>query len=383
MKEYLRSLDLQREATKKSIFLFGPRQTGKTHLLLKQFPHSPYYNLLKSETFFRLSGNPGLLRQELLSSPPEGGTPVIIDEIQKLPILLDEVHDLIESMGLTFILTGSSPRKLKRGGANLLGGRARIRNLYPLSYKEIPDFSLMRAINFGTLPSIYLSDDPEEDLFAYCGVYLQEEIQAEGLSRRIENFSRFLRSAAAMNGQELNFENVSRDLSIPSRTVREYFYILSDTLVGRMIEPFQKTVKRKAVSRSKFYFFDVGVANVLSSRFRIESGSELFGSAFEHLILNEIIAYLNYSRDRRTVTFWRDRSGHEVDFLIGNSCAIEVKGSKMVQNKHLNGLILLSEEIPLKHKIVVSLDLNSRIIGDIRILPWKVFFEELWAGVYV
>lgn len=374
---------MQREAATKSIFLFGPRQTGKTHLLQKQFPSSPYYNLLKSNTFFRLSGYPGLLRQELKSSPPEAGIPVIIDEIQKLPILLDEVHELIESMGLTFILTGSSPRKLKRGGANLLGGRARMRNLFPLSYNEIIDFSLMRAINFGTLPSIYLSDDPEEDLFAYCGVYLQEEIQAEGLSRRIENFSRFLRSAAVMNGQELNFENVSRDLSIPSRTVREYFYILSDTLIGRMIEPFQKTVKRKAVSRSKFYFFDVGVANILSSRFRIEPGSELFGSAFEHLILNEIIAWLHYSRDRRSVTFWRDRSGHEVDFLIGDSCAIEVKGSKMVQNKHLNGLILLAEEIPLKHKIVVSLDLNPRIIGDIRILPWKIFFEELWAGVYV
>jgi len=305
------------------------------------------------------------MREELAANPPEKGRPVIIDEIQKLPILLDEIHDLIESEGLIFILTGSSPRKLKRGEANLLGGRARMKQLYPLTYKELTDFDLIRALNYGTIPSIYLSDEPEEDLFAYCGVYLQEEIQAEGISRKIVNFSRFLRSAATMNGQELNFENIAGDLNLPARTVREYFLILSDTLVGNIIEPFKKTVKRKAVSRSKFYFFDIGVANILANRFQIKAGSALFGAAFEHLVLNEITAWLSYTGDRRTVTFWRDRQGHEVDFIIGDTCAIEVKASTLVHEKHLKGIKLLSEEINLKHKIVVSRDSQPRQIGDI------------------
>jgi len=382
MIEYKRVLNLQEEGKKKSIFLFGPRQTGKTSLLKKQFPEAPYYNLLRHDTFLKLSGNLGLIREELSAIPPIKNQPVIVDEIQKLPGLLDEIHDLIETQKLTFILTGSSPRKLKRGAANLLGGRARIRNLFPLTSREITDFSLLRAINYGTIPSIYLSDEPEEDLLSYCGVYLQEEIQAEGLTRRIENFSRFLRSAAAMNGKELNFEKVARDLMLPSRSVREYFYILSDTLVGRLIEPFNKTVRRKAVSKSKFYFFDVGVANILAGRYRIEENSELFGKAFEHLILNEIIAWSSYTRDRRDITFWRDGSGNEVDIIIGDSCAIEVKAAKVVHQNHLKGLRVLSDEIRLKHKLVVSMDSQPRVIGDIRIVPWNLFFEELWEGMY-
>ncbi len=380
---YQRRQNVKHDAAARSLFLFGPRQTGKTSLLRNQFPNALYFNLLQADTFLRLSGNPGLLRERINAHPRVQGEPVIIDEIQKLPILLDEVHDLIESDQRTFILTGNSPRKLKAGNINLLGGRARVRRLFPLVSAEIDDFDLSRALNFGTIPSIYLSEDPEEDLLAYAGVYLQEEIQAEGAVRRIESFSRFLRSAAAMNGGELNFEKVSRALSLPSRTVREYFYILSDTLVGRLLEPFRKTVRRKPVSRSKFYFFDIGVANVLSGRFRIEAGSDAFGPAFEHFILNEIIAWLSYSRDRREVTFWRDQAGHEVDFVIGDEYAVEVKGASHVQKGDMRGLLLLAEEAPMKQKIIVSMEPEPRLSSNgIRILPWKLFLDELWDNAY-
>ena len=380
---YPRRQHLKHDAAAKSMFLFGPRQTGKTSLLRTQFPNALYFNLLQADTFLHLSGNPGLLRERIDAHPRIEGEPVIIDEIQKLPILLDEVHDAIESSNRRFILTGSSPRKLKVGNANLLGGRARVRRLFPLVSAEIDDFDLLRALNFGTIPSIYLSEDPEEDLLAYAGVYLQEEIRAEGAVRRIENFSRFLRSAAAMNARELNFEKVSRDLSLPSRTVREYFYILSDTLVGRLLEPFRKTVRRKAVSRSKFYFFDIGVANILSRRFRIEAGSDTFGPAFEHFILNEIVAWLSYSRDQREVTFWRDQAGHEVDFVIGDEYAVEVKGTSSVQQEDMRSLRLLAQEAPMKQKIIVSMEPEPRLSGEgIRILPWTLFLDELWDNAY-
>ena len=380
--EFQRRLNLKEEALSKSLFLFGPRQTGKTSLLRRQFPDAPFFNLLRAETFLRLSGSPGLLRERIDALPSTGAQPIIIDEIQKLPILLDEVHDLIESRNYTFILTGSSPRKLNVGSVNLLGGRARERRLFPLVSAEIDDFNLTRALNFGTIPSIYLSDEPEEDLLAYAGVYLQEEIQAESAVRRIESFSRFLRSAAAMNGAELNFEKVSRDLSLPARTVREYFYILSDTLAGRLIEPFRKTVKRKPVSRSKFYFFDIGLANTLAGRFRINAESPFFGIAFEHFILNEITAWLSYSRDRRQVTFWRDRSGSEVDFVIGDEYAVEVKGSAHVHRDDMRGLKLLSEEVSIKKQIIVCMESEPRLVQGIWILPWKMFLNELWADEY-
>src|SRR3989338_8568957 len=230
MVDYTRILDLQTPLKRKSLFLFGPRQTGKTFYLKKTFPNIPFYNLLESKTFLRLSQRPHLLREELMATASANPL-IIIDEIQKLPLLLDEVHSLIEEKKMKFILTGSSARKLKRGGANLLGGRATTLHLYPLVSAEIPNFDLIRALNWGTLPSLYPSDDPENDLHDYVGNYLKEEIQAEGLARNIGNFS-----------------------------------ILEDTLIGYILEPYTKTKKRKAVSTAKFYFFDCGVCNVLAGR---------------------------------------------------------------------------------------------------------------------
>jgi uncharacterized protein len=378
---YKRIIDLAGIAEKKSLFLFGPRQTGKTYLLRQLFPDAPYYNLLLADRFSQLSRRPSLIREEL-EAKSNLASPVIIDEVQKLPVLLDEVHNLIETRGIRFILTGSSARKLKRGGANLLGGRAWTRHLFPLVSNEVETFDLVRAINYGTLPSIYPSDYPEEDLAAYCGTYLAEEIQAEGAVRRIENFSRFLQTAALVNAEIINFESVARDAEVPPRTVREYFTILEDTLVGAMLRPFGKIVHRKAVAAAKFYLFDIGVCNHLAGRKSIEPHTELFGKSFEHLIFTELRAYLDYKSDRRPLSFWRDYTGNEVDFIIGDEIAIEVKSSRMVTEKHAKCLRSFSEVIKPKHSIIVSMDEKPRIMGGIQILPWKEFLGRLWAGDY-
>ena len=377
---YERLLDLQAPIKRKSLFLFGPRQTGKTFYLTRTFPNAPYYNLLQSKTFLRLSQRPHLLREEL-TAIRSLESPVIIDEIQKLPVLLDEVHSLIEEKRIKFILTGSSARKLKRGGANLLGGRAATFHLFPLVSCEIPDFDLIRSLNWGTLPSIYPSDDPENDLADYVGNYLKEEIKAEGLARNIENFSRFLQTASLCNAELVNFTGVGNDAQIAPRTVAEYFSILEDTLIGSILEPYTKTKKRKAVSTAKFYFFDCGVCNVLAGRKNIKPKTELFGKSFEHFVFTELRAFLSYKRDLRPLTFWRSQiSDYEVDFLVGDEIAVEVKGADLITERHLTGIRALTEEMRLKKKIVVSMDEMPRRLGDVDILPISRFLEMLWDG---
>jgi predicted AAA+ superfamily ATPase len=297
-------------------------------------------------------------------------------------MLLNEVHHLIEAHDITFVLTGSSPRKLKQGGVNLLGGRARTRHLFPLVSPEVPDLNLLRTVNFGTIPSIYLSTDPLDDLKAYCGDYLQQEIQAEGLVRNIGVFSRFLQTAALCNGELINFESLASDSTVSAQTIREYFTILEDTLLGSMLPPFKKVIHRKAVSKAKFYFFDVGVANLLAQRFEIKEKSELFGKAFEHFIYCELRAYREYCKDYNPLSFWRDYRGHEVDFILGDTLALEVKSSSLVTEKHTKGLRMLCEEVPFKHRVIVSLDAAPRKIGDIEVLPWRDFLVRLWNGEY-
>ncbi len=379
---YDRFIKLKAESQKKSLFLFGPRQTGKTSLLKKIFPQSPFYNLLLADVFLKMSQRPQLIREELLSLKKKPSQPIIIDEIQKLPVLLDEVHSLIEDKKYRFILTGSSPRKLTRSGANLLGGRAWTKHLFPLVTHEIPDYDFIRILNYGSIPSIYTSDYPEDDLEAYVGNYLKEEIQAEGLVRRIENFSRFLQTASLYNAELMNFANIASDAGIPARTVAEYFSILQDTLVGHILEPFITKKRRKAISTAKFYFFDVGVCNTLAGRKNIKPKTELFGKSLEHFIFTELKAYLSYRKDNRPLSFWRSKSGYEVDFLIADEIAIEVKATELVTEKHLSGLKALSEDIPLKKLIVVSLDKSPRKLGKIGILPVKEFLKRLWHHSY-
>ncbi len=362
------------------MFLFGPRQTGKTTYLGQQFPESPQFNLLRGEVFLRLSRDPGRLRQELATIDPASG-PVIIDEIQKLPGLLDEVHDLIESRGFRFVLAASSPAKLRRGGVNLLGGRARIRSLFPFVSAEVPDWDLMRAINVGGIPSIYYSDDPIEDLRAYCGTYLQIEVQAEGLVRGVDRFSRFLTAAALSCNEQIVFDRVAADAAVPPRTVREYFQVLEDTLLGTLVQPYRpRRPRRKPASHAKLYLFDVGVANVLSDTTRIEAGSPAFGRALEQLVFCELRACLAYDRSPDALTFWRTTDGSEVDFVIGDAVAIEVKGTGAVTRRDLTGLRRIADETALRRRIVVCTESAARIVEGIEILPVNEFLHALWNG---
>ena len=361
----------------KGLFLFGPRQTGKSYWLRKKFPKAAYYDLLLSDVFFRFAGKPHLLREELLAEKPVW--PVIIDEIQKAPLLLDEVHHLMERHNMRFILTGSSARKLKRGGANMLGGRALIRRMLPLTGREIPDFDLLRILRFGSLPAIYKSSRPKALLRSYVQTYLKEEIQSEGLARRLQPFSLFLDLAGKTNTELVNYSNIASDVGVSSKTIKEYYLILEDTFMGLILPPYQKTAKRKAVSMNKFYFFDIGAANALTEQWNITEGSAEFGRRFEHFIFNEIRAFLQYTEDSRKICFWRSKSRQEVDFVVGDSLAVEAKAVKEVRRRDIKGLKALCEEIPFRHRIVVSLEDRPRLTdGGILILPYRDFLKKLW-----
>lgn len=362
---------------KKSVFLFGPRQTGKSSLIKHLLGKYSAYNLLDNETYLKLSRSPGILREEL----KHGSKIVIIDEVQKLPLLLDEVHLMIEECGVKFLLTGSSARKLRRGGINLLGGRALVKKLHPFVFLELKEkFHLERALNNGLLPSIYSSSIPDEDLQSYIGTYLKEEIATEALTRNIPAFSRFLEVAALCNGKLINYTNISNDAQVARTTVQEYFQILKDTLIAYEVEPWQKSRKRKPLATSKMYFFDIGVCRYLQNRTKIKPGSPEFGEAFEAYIFHEIKSYIDYLTSSGDVKYWRSTSGFEVDFIISDTTAVEVKASKIIGRHDLKGLEALSEEKKLKNYIIVSLVDRERRVGKVRILPYKEFLSLLWGG---
>lgn len=374
-----RIIDIKQELEKKSCFLFGPRQTGKTWLIRHELKGCRTYNLLDGETFLRLSRSPGLLKQECSAADRI----VVLDEIQKLPSLLDEVQLLIEERRINFLLTGSSARKLRRGGVNLLGGRARVRNLHPFSFSELKGkFDLERAVNHGLLPPIYFSDSPDEDLAAYAGAYLKEEIASEGLARNVPSFSRFLEVAALCNGQLINYSKIANDAQVARSTVQEYFQILKDTLIACEVPAWQKSRRRKAITTSKFYLFDPGVVRYLQNRGKINPGSPEFGGAFEHFIFHEIRTCADYKKTGE-VAYWRSASGFEVDFILGDVTAVEVKASKTISERELRGLRALREEKALKNYILVCHEPAPRIVDGIRVLPWKQFLEELWSGNFV
>ena len=366
-------------AQEDSVFLWGARQVGKSTLVKSVYPNAKIYDLLKSDEYTRLLRRPQLLREELLSFGEE--TLVVIDEIQKIPQLLDEVHWLIVNRGIRFILCGSSARKLKRIGTNLLGGRAMSVKLYPLVSAEIPDFDLVRGINHGMLPRHYLAANPKKRLEAYIGTYLKEEIQDEAVVRQLAAFNRFLDVAAQSNGEIINYKNIAQDCGVSAVTVKEYFAILQQTLIGYMLPAFTDSKKRRAITAPKFYYFDVGVANHLLHRSNLQQGSVDFGHAFEHLMIQELIAYLSYSESDKALSYWRTASGYEVDVVIGNGLvAIEFKSSEEVQSKHTKGLKAFSEEYANARLIVVSMDINPRILNGVEILPAMDFLKLLWAG---
>ena len=378
---YERVLDLRNLIARRSIFLFGPRQTGKSTLVRLALPEAEYFDLLEADTFRELSARPEYMRQTLRPS----SRIVVIDEVQKLPSLLDEVHLLIErNKRLRFVLTGSSARKLKRGGANLLAGRAWVCRLHPLVAAEIPADRLLDRINRGSLPAILDSDEYREDLRAYVGTYLQEEVQAEGLARSIGNFSRFLEVAGLSNGEQINFTAVGSDVGLSPNTIREYYQILEDTLVGHLLPPFQGTTKRKPVATAKFYLFDVGVANALRRTGKIERGSDAYGRALEHLVFLELRSYLDYARSEERLTYWRSRSQFEVDFMIEDRVAVEVKAKPRVNRRDYKGILALSEELDLERRIVVCGESRRRRDEDgVEIVPVASFLKELWSGKLV
>jgi predicted AAA+ superfamily ATPase len=374
-----RALDLAKLAGRKSLFLFGPRQTGKTALVRHALPEARVYDLLDTDIFLTLSRRPAQLGEELGPSDRL----VVLDEIQKLPVLLDEVHRLIEQRRIRFVLTGSSARKLRRGGVNLLGGRAPSRTLHPFIYRELGSaFELTKALDRGLLPAIYFSDSPREDLRAYVGTYLKEEIAAEALTRSVPAFSRFLEVAALSHGTMLNFTTVASDAQVPVSTVREYFHILEDTLLARSVPAWTKTRTRKAISTAKHYFFDVGVVRHLQHRSGLARRSPEFGEAFESFIFQELSTFIDYT-EPVPLAYWRSTSNFEVDFVLADTTAIEVKAKEPVGERDLRGLRALKEEALLKHYVVVSLEPRPRTVDGIRILPWQEFLEQLWAGAFV
>lgn len=375
---YERALPLKEILKHRSVFLLGPRQTGKSTLVRRLFPEAALYDLLEADTFREFSARPEFLRQTL----PSQQEVVIVDEIQKLPPLLDEIQLLIDrNKRLRVILTGSSARKLRRGGANMLAGRAWICHLHPLVSAELRHERLLDRLNWGSLPAIIDSPHPKEDLRAYIGTYLQEEIRAEGLTRSIQNFSRFLEVAALTHGEQINFTSVASDAGVPPSTVREHYQILEDTLIGHQLPAFRKTVKRKPVATAKFYFFDVGVANVLRRTGSIEEGSEAYGRALEHLVFLELRSYLSYHRREDELAYWRSLSQFEVDFVVGSTVAIEVKAKSRVSPRDYKGISALAEEIRLKRKIVVCNEKRRRKTDDgVEIFSPSDFFRELWSG---
>jgi len=378
---FKRSIRLPPSGTE-TFFLWGPRQTGKTTLLRATYPEALWIDLLKAEEYRRYLQNPERLREELAGGGPV--RQVVIDEVQKVPQLLDEVHWLFENRGVHFVLCGSSARKVKRGAANLLGGRAVRYELHGLTTGEIDaEFNLDRMLNHGYLPRIYLSARPQRLLNAYVADYLKEEVAAEALVRNLTVFAEFLNVAALSDTELVNFSTIARECGVSSHTIKEYFQILEDTLLGRWLPAYTKRPKRRVIAAPKFYFSDVGVVNHLARRGILRPGSELYGKAFENWVFHELSAHNAYSEAFARLSYWRLASGVEVDFVVNDlQVAIEAKATARVTADHLKGLRNLAQDHPRAgQRVVVCLEPKARRTDDgILILPAREFCERLTAG---
>ncbi len=378
--ERLPSIDLP---AGQSAFLWGPRKTGKSTLLRLRFPAAARFDLLDTRLMLELTRAPWRLREQARALDDAArAQPIVIDEVQKVPALLDEVHGLIESDGLRFVLCGSSVRKLKRGQANLLGGRAWRFALHPLAWPEVPDFDLLRAMNHGLVPAHYGAANHRRALAGYVDDYLKEEVFDEGLTRNVAAFARFFDALAFSHGELLNFASIGRDCGVDSKTVREYFQILVDTLLGVFVEPFARRRSRAIIGRApKFYLFDVGVAGHLAGRRLVRAAGPEFGRALEHFVLMELLAYRSYRELDFPIRFWRTKSGLECDFVLGRdgTVAVEVKGTDNVRPRDLKGLTAYMDEHRPRLAIVVSNEpAPRRTAAGIWLLPWREFLERLW-----
>jgi len=365
-----------------SFFLWGPRQTGKSTLLRELYAGAYWIDLLDTDALIRFTQRPALLREEAADLPAR--QLIVIDEVQKVPGLLDEVHWLIENRARVFALCGSSARRVRRTHANLLGGRALRYELFGLVSAELGEkFELGRMLNHGYLPRHYLSDSPRPLQEAYVRDYLKEEILAEGLTRSLPVFSNFLAAAALADGGALSYATIARDCGVSPHTVRDYFEILVDTLLGRYLPAYVRRPKRRIIQAPKFYFADVAVVNVTAKRGQLEPGSELYGKAFENWVCHELCAYAHYSGRSHDLSYWRLTTGVEVDFVVDDMAwAIEAKASPTVHVDHMKGLREIVRDHPkIKARFVVSLDRKPRRTEDgIQILPYDEFARRLWAG---
>lgn len=376
-----RTINLLELMNKKSHFLFGPRSTGKSTAIRQQLGEKAVIvNLLRTSVQTTLLKNPEELEGIIDASVNSNPSMVVIDEIQKVPALLDEVHRLIEERNFRFLLSGSSARKLKASGVNLLGGRAWISNMFPLTTEELKEnFKLERYLRYGGLPHVYTSSFPQDELEAYITTYINEEIKMEGLVRKIPAFLDFLRLAALTNTQLLNFSTIASDVGVSATTIKEYYGILEDTLIGRLLQPWAKSSKRKSVATAKFYFFDTGVCHTLAETQTIDRNSDLYGQSFEQLIFMELSAYLSYRNRKEKIRFWRSQDRHEVDFTIGDEIAIEVKSTKKINKDDFLGINALREEGVFKLFFIVSSDPVDVVRDDVHCLIWKTFLQRLWA----
>ncbi len=368
---------------RQSAFLWGARKTGKSTFLGQNFPHSVVFDFLKSDLFLEMTKRPALLRERLSSMDRASlSEPIILDEAQKIPRILDEVHWLIENEGLRFILCGSSARKLKRGRANLLGGRAWRFEMFPLVTAELGEWELLEVLNRGLIPSHYLQQNYRRSLRAYTRDYLKEEVFDEGLVRNLPAFSRFFDAMAYSHGELINYSNIARECGVDSKTVKEYFQILVDTLLCTLVEPFKKRQDRNVISKApKFYLFDVGVAGAITGRSIKGERGELFGRAFEHFIFMELVAHRAYTELDYPINFWRTKNGMEVDFILARGeIAIEVKGSPRVDNRDLSSIVSFRENNSVRRAIVVCNEQSSRTYQGIEVLPYRLFLDQLWSG---
>ena len=367
----------------RSAFLWGARQTGKSTFLRERFPDSVYVDLLDADTVLRLGARPTRLGEELQSAPEAVAQPVVIDEIQKAPGLLDEVHRLMETRGLSFVLCGSSARKLRRAGVNLLGGRAWRFEMFPLTWAEIPDFDLLQALTRGLLPGVYSEPRFRRSLAAYVRDYLTQEIINEGLTRNHAAFTRFFEALRFCHGELLNYAAIARDCGVEAKTVRAYFEILQDTLVGYLIYPFHRHTGRQSISAApKFYLFDVGVAGQVCGRTLTAAGGAEFGRAFEHFLLLEIIAARSYREMDYPIEFWRTKSGLEVDFVLDRG-AVAVEAKARVRSGDLRPIRAFVEEFAPRRAVVVTAEADRRRVDGIDIMRYDEFLGMLHAGEIV
>ena len=375
---YHRIFDIENRLDE-GMFLFGGRQTGKSTLLKERFPDAVYIDLLNSEVRNRFTQHPEEFRERLLRYPPE--TLIVVDEIQKVPDLLDEIHWLMVNKGLWFILSGSSARKIKKRGANNLGGRAIPAMLYPLVSAEIPDFDLNRAVQNGMIPRHYMVANARNRMKGYIELYLKEEIIEEALVLNASDFARFMEVAAIMDGEILNYENVASDCEVSANTVKAYYQILKETLLGFEVPAYRKVIKRKLYKSPRFYYFDVGIANYLTKRLHLSPGTPEYGHAFEHLIMQEIVAYLGYTDSEEELTYWHTYENLEVDAVIGDArVSIEIKSTEHVHHEDKKGLMEFAKEHPHTKQVLVSRDRISRRSGDVDLYYVTDFLKALWAG---